>query len=124
MRAHAVFTITFAETANLIIKGGINVYGTRPKVERIKQEPIQCLKCKGWEHKAQDCTAASDTCGTCGDDHRTNICDNKSKIHCASCNNNDHASWDRACPEFLRRCAIYDDRYPENNLVYFPTEQD
>ena len=123
-RAHAVFTVNNAEVANWIIKDGIDIFGTRPKAEKTKQEPTQCLKCRGWEHKAQDCTADKDVCGTCGDNHRTSTCNNKSSVYCASCKTNDHASWDRACPEFIRRCAIYNERHPENNMVYFPTEQD
>jgi len=35
-----------------------------------------------------------------------------------------HTSWDRTCLEFLRRCSNYDDRSPENNLPYFPSDQD
>lgn len=123
-RAHAVITVTSADVANLIIKEGITIHGARPKAEKTKQEPIQCLKCRGWEHKAQDCLETSDTCGTCGGNHRTNACDSKDNIYCVSCKNNDHASWDRSCPEFRRRCIIYDERHPENKMVYFPTEQD
>ena len=35
-----------------------------------------------------------------------------------------HASWDRVCPEFKKQCTRYDERFPENNLLYFPTTQD
>jgi hypothetical protein len=34
-----------------------------------------------------------------------------------------HASWDRKCPEFIRRSKAYDDNHPENNMVYFPTDE-
>ena len=90
----------------------------------MKQEPIQCLKCRGWEHKALDCTAQVDTCGTCGDAHHTGDCTNKGKLHCASCKTNEHASWDRACPEFIRWCEEYSKKHLENNFIYFPTTQD
>ena len=33
-RAHAVFTVTSPDVANLIIRDGINVYGTRPRAEK------------------------------------------------------------------------------------------
>jgi hypothetical protein len=33
-------------------------------------------------------------------------------------------SWDRECPEFWRRCAQFDENYPENNLLYFPMDED
>lgn len=123
-RAHAVMTLTTTDVANRIIKDGLDICGVRTRAERTKQEPLQCLKCRGWEHKAQDCKAQAETCGTCGENHRTNACKNKDNLYCASCKTNAHASWDRTCPEFRRRCASYDDRYPENSMVYFPTEQD
>ncbi|KAF8274199.1 hypothetical protein EI94DRAFT_1530040, partial [Lactarius quietus] len=72
-------------------------------------------------HFAKGCPASQDTCGTCGGGHRTSNCDNKEKVYCVSCKSNNHASWDRECPEFLRHCAQFDENYPENNLPYFPT---
>lgn len=45
--AYAIFTVMSADVANLIIRDGINIYGTRPKAEKTKQELIQCLKCRG-----------------------------------------------------------------------------
>ena len=53
-----------------------------------------------------------------------NACNVKGRLYCVSCDNNSHASWDRNCPEFMRRCAIYDDRNPENGMPYYPTDQD
>ena len=123
-RAHAILMLDLAEVANNIIRDGIDICGAKVRAEKTKQEPLQCLKCRGWEHKAQDCTAQIDTCGTCGGDHHTSSCQIKGKLFCASCKSNGHASWDRHCPEFIRRCAVYDERHPENNTAYFPTEQD
>ena len=122
-RAHAIITLNSAEAANSIIRNGIDLFGVRVKAERTKQEPMQCLKCRGWEHKAQDCKEQADTCGTCGSNHCTSNCKSKDKLYCTSCKTDSHASWDRACPEFQRRCSNYDLRYPENNMPYFPTEQ-
>ncbi|KNZ71588.1 hypothetical protein J132_08099 [Termitomyces sp. J132] len=31
-------------------------------------------------------------------------------------------STDCSCPEFLRRCAKLDSRFPENRMPYFPTD--
>lgn len=82
------------------------------------------MKCRKWGHFAHACTAETDTCGTCGGEHRTSDCNNREKIFCVSCKSNGHASWDRECPEFRHRCAQYDENYPENSLPYFPTEED
>ena len=124
LRAHAVLTLTTADVANRTIKDSLEICGVRIRAERTKLEPMQCLKCRGWEHKAQDCKATSETCGTCGENHRTNACKNRGNLYCASCKSNAHASWDRTCPEFRRRCSSYDEKFPENNMVYFPTEHD
>ena len=122
--AHATLTLSSAVITNRIIRDGIDICGVRTRAERTKQELMQCLKCRKWEHKAQSCEAQSDTCGTCGADHRTNDCNNKSNLFCVSCQSNSHTSWDRICPEFRRRCTLHDERYPENNMVYFPTDED
>ena len=122
--AFAIFTLTSAEDANRIIRDGINICGHRIRPEKLKQEPIQCMKCRGWGHMANNCQAATDTCGTCGKGHRTNICGSKEMLYCVSCKANTHPSWDRNCPEFVRRRAHFDERYPENALQYFPTDQD
>jgi hypothetical protein len=82
------------------------------------------MKCRLWGHLATECKSEKEACGTCGEEHRTNACSNKGKTYCISCKDGSHPSWDRGCPEFARRCTIYDKRNPENALPYFPTEHD
>ncbi|KAI0289631.1 hypothetical protein BC826DRAFT_1030544, partial [Russula brevipes] len=101
----------------------MNIFGNRVRPTKQKQEPTQCLKCRLWGHFASECIASEDICGTCGDLHRTSFCTSKGRRFCVSCKTSDHASWDRNCPEFLRRCAILDERNPENQMPYFPTDQ-
>ena len=121
--AHAIFTISDITLANEYIRDGIKVCGLHIRPSRLKHEPMQCMKCRRWGHFAHACTASADTCGTCGEEHRTSECSNKGKTHCVSCKSDEHASWDRTCPEFLRRCDQYDENYPENSLPYFPSEE-
>lgn len=123
-KANATISVNSPDTANRIIKSGLDICGVRCKAERTKQEPLQCLKCRGWGHKALDCKAEKDTCGTCGKEHRTSDCNDKKARYCVSCKSVTHASWDRTCPEFLHRCELYNDRFPENSMLYFPTDQD
>ena len=85
-----------------------------------QREPIRCLKCQGWNHLAKDCTEEKDTCSNCAGPHRTNSCLTKD-IRCASCKTEDHASWNRSCPTFLRKAAEFNNRNPDNLLQYFPT---
>jgi len=63
-------------------------------------------------------------CGACGEDHITSGCNNPDKHFCIACKADTHASWDRRCPEFIRRCDIYNDRFPENKLPFFSTDED
>ena len=123
MAAHAILTIKDISTANTCIRDGISICGLRVRPSRLKHEPMQCMKCRRWGHFAGSCIAPKDTCGTCGGDHRTNECNSRDRLSCVSCKSNEHASWDRDCPEFRRRCDQFDENYPENNLPYFPTEE-
>jgi hypothetical protein len=122
--AYTIFSVACVNSANTLIRDGLNICGTKVRPTKQKQEPIQCMKCRRWGHFATECLADKDTCGTCGGKHRTNTCKNKDKLSCVSCGDNSHASWDRYCPEFLRRCAIIDERNPQNAMPYFPTDQD
>jgi len=101
-RAYAIITLSSADSANLLIRDGMNICSTRVRPHKQKAEPVQCMKCRKWGHFASDCQADKDTCGTCGDPHRTNACTNKGKVYCISCGDKSHPSWDRACPEFNR----------------------
>lgn len=122
--AHAIFALKDPKITNICIRDGIRVCGLRIFPSRLKHEPMQCMKCRKWGHFANACTASTNTCSTCGGNHRTDECTVKDKTHCVSCKSNKHASWDRICPEFQRRCAQFDENYPENNLPYFPTDED
>lgn len=101
-QAHAILTIHSADDANCAIKDGLEICKVQTRVERSKCEPLQCLKCRKWEHKAQACEALEDTCGTCGENHCTGDCTNKTSLYCVSYKSNMHTSWDRSCLEFLR----------------------
>jgi hypothetical protein len=109
--------------ANGIIKNGMEICGVKIRPEKLKQEPLQCLRCRWWGHFAANCFEPTDTCGTCGENHCTIACKNQDKKHCVSCNLDAYTSWDRKCLEFIRRCKNYDDNHPENNMVYFPTDE-
>ena len=122
--AYAIFTLTSADSANALIRDGLNICGIKVRPTKQKQEPIQCMKCREWGHFASECPSEKDVCGNCGEEHRTSACQNRDKLYCAACDKNTHASWSRNCPEFNRRCLIYDGRNPENAMPYFPTEHD
>jgi hypothetical protein len=122
--AHASITISSAATANKLIRDGMYICNSRVTPTKLKQEPLQCMKCRGWGHVAISCLEPKDTCGNCAGDHQTRACPSPDKRYCVSCKSDTHASWDRKCPEFVRRCLRHNERHPENNMVYFPTDED
>ena len=122
--AYAILTISNAESANLLIRDGLNICSARVRPTKQKHEPVQCMKCRGWGHFASNCLSEKDTCGTCGGEHRTKSCKVTSKVFCITCKDDMHPSWDRNCPEFIRHSAIFDEKNPENGMVYYPTDQD
>ena len=70
---------------------------------------------------AAACPQQLDTCSTCAQQHRTVDCTRLDYPHCISCDCNGHASWDRACPTFMRKCAELNERAEDNNMPCFPT---
>ena len=123
--AFAVLTVTSVNTANKLIRDGIGICSSYSRPTKQKQEPVQCMKCRRWGHFADKCLESVDTCGTCGDKHRTSTCkSSNNKLYCVSCADSSHASWDRSCPEFIRRCENINERNPVNSMPFFPAEQD
>jgi hypothetical protein len=121
--AHATFLFNDIKAANECIKDGMIIFNSKAYPSRLKQEPTQCMKCRGWGHYANDCNAQKNTCGTCGGEHRSHECKEPEKRYCTSCKTSAHASWDRNCPEFIKRCKWYDEKNPDNTLKFFPTEE-
>ena len=65
-----------------------------------------------------------DTCGTCCKEHQTSECNSKDKTYCISCKSEEHASWERSCPEFRRHCTQFDKKFLEDDLPYFPMNEE
>lgn len=122
--AYGTFSLNSITEANTWIRDGMYICSTNTYPKRLKYEPKQCMKCRKWGHFASECHASADTCGTCGGEHATRECKEEGKRFCVSCRSEDHASWDRACPEFLRKSAHFDELHPENAPTYFPTEEE
>jgi hypothetical protein len=122
--AYAIVMVTSVDTANKIIKDGVSICGSHSRLSKQKIEPIQCMKCRHWGHFVDSCPETEDTYGTYGEKHRTSTCKTSDKLFCMSCVDSMHTSWDRACPEFIRRCEIINDSNPVNNMPFFPAEQD
>jgi hypothetical protein len=123
--AHIIATFSDAETANRVIVNGLSICHKRVSAAKCRKEPIRCLKCQGWDHIAAECVVAKEVnvCGTCGDrDHWTSKCTKRGVVFCSSCKTNDHASWDRYCPTFLRKIGELNARDPANDIPFFPAK--
>lgn len=121
-KAFALLQVSTASSANDILRDGLCIDSERFAVRKDRKEPIRCAKCQRFGHIARNCTALLDTCGTCSGEHRTTQCTAYRTTRCANCKGSNHTSWDRKCPEFVRRCDLLNERYPENRMPYFPTE--
>ncbi|KAF9234175.1 hypothetical protein BU15DRAFT_9759, partial [Melanogaster broomeanus] len=119
--AHAIFSISDPMIANVLLRDGIYINKEKLHPWKDKREPFRCVRCQLWGHIARDCKATHDTCGTCGEHHRTAECNQTDTLFCTGCKSKNHASYSRNCKEFIKRSAELDAKYPENNMPYFPT---
>ena len=118
--AQLIITVNNADAANRAITNGIHICNKQCQVEWVKREPTRCLKCHGWNHFAKDCIEEQDKCGNCTKNHRTSECLSPQIRNCVSCKVDDHASWSRDCPTFIKKLTEFNVRNPKNTLQYIP----
>ena len=86
------------------------------------------MKCQklGASHITADCMQQHDTCGSCGENHRTTNCTttDPSNFFSVNCKVNGHAAWDRHCPIFNRLSARFNTNHPKNSYRHFPIASD
>jgi hypothetical protein len=124
--AHVVITFASKEHANQAIKFGLAIAGKKVYGRKLLPEPSRCLKCHAFDggHMAADCPQEQDTCGSCGEAHRTSECpiDNPEDYACANCKTKGHAAWSRQCPIFVQKWDNFKRRNDEAKYIYYPTE--
>ena len=118
--AHLYLTFSNIDLANKAIKNSLSICNKRCHIKKCRKELLRCLKCQGWNHLAKDCIEMDDTCGNCTGKHRTRLCTSTEK-KCASCKTNNHASWCRQCPTFIKKLTELNARNLENSTIYFPS---
>ena len=122
MVGHCILNVSSMDIANQLIMDGLTIRRCCILPEQLKAKPIQCSNCQGYGHIACNCNHQS-ACGTCGQSsHKTADCNTFWTFCCIFCGVNTHTSWDRNCPEFLKRCQLLDECRPDNQYKYFPTE--
>jgi hypothetical protein len=68
-------------------------------LEEFSRPPIQCRKCKGYNHIEKFCKNEL-KCSKCSGNHDVNVCTSE-KPKCANCEG-DHSSFYRGCQEYLK----------------------
>ena len=72
-----------------------------------RSQTKRCNNCQHFGHYAKDCpTPEEPFCGNCGENHRSDQCQNKEAKKCVNCTRknltaNDHSAFDHKCPSFL-----------------------
>ena len=82
---------TTPELPNSVILG-ISTF----KVKQFIPKPIQCFKCQGYGHMANECKNEA-TCRVCGQNHNSRDCTEKTP-KCVNCQG-EHRSDDKSCPK-------------------------
>ncbi|KAG2055869.1 hypothetical protein BDR06DRAFT_881299, partial [Suillus hirtellus] len=70
-KAFALLQVADAHTANTLLCDGLCIKNEHIAIQKDKKETICCAKCQRYGHIVQSCSDATDTCGTCGDQHCT-----------------------------------------------------
>ncbi|KAG1774945.1 hypothetical protein EV702DRAFT_925956, partial [Suillus placidus] len=118
-RAFTLLQVTDVQTANNIIHEGLCMENECVSVRKDKREPLHCAKCQKFNHIPKNCLSLQDICGTCGSQHCTSACNSYHTMCCINCRSQQHTSWSRSCPEFIKHCKELDNKYPENRMPYF-----
>lgn len=128
--AHAVVTLNSPDAANMAISNGLVMEGKKVETAKLQQEVYRCLKCQTLNpnHKAANCPAPTEVCGSCRGPHRTAECDvqKRTEHSCSNCAKNGlrfhgHGTWDRTCPSFLNAQEDFNKRSPLNAYRFYPT---
>jgi hypothetical protein len=110
------------ESANRLLTGRIRIEDHLVNARKDLRIPTRCVNCQTYGHTQDVCTSF-ERCSICASEfHSSSGCTNTPK--CVSCGDGSaHPSSSPACPTFIRKCEALDERYPENAMPYFPTNE-
>lgn len=124
MTGHIMLTFTDKDLANKAILNGLRICSKRITITRNKKEPVRCLQCQQFGHIVAQCAKKTETCAICGmANHRSAECKADGHQYCVLCKADDHSSWSRECPTFIRKCDELDQQLPENTSHFFPSTE-
>jgi hypothetical protein len=129
-RAFLLLYMNDAKAANKIITHGARFAWERNRCtgEKPSREELRCYHCQFLGHITTGCQKKKSndpnpTCAQCSGPHDVSAC-KSNQLKCVNCDSTDHASRDRNCPEFIRRCKLLNAKTPTNLLPYYPTEEE
>jgi hypothetical protein len=113
------------QSANHLLCEKVAIQGHIVTVLKDIHEPIRCNNCQAYGHIRANCKSEEICAHCCSTEHKTANCPPNQTPHCRACGpKSTHPSYSRKCPDFANRCASLDEKYPENNMPYFPTGED
>ena len=110
-------------TANSLITGPAFIHSSHLCIQKDTKSPGVCNKCQKYGHIARDCSETIDTCGFCGQEHCTSICNSTDTYKCTPCGSTDHPTNSSQCPTFIRLAQAIIDKDPESSSAYFLTDE-
>ena len=113
------------QSANHLLSQKVFIHGHAVTVLKDIHEPIRCNNCQEFGHIRADCKKDEVCANCCSTDHTSADCPPDQAPRCRACGpNSSHPSYSRKCPDFSKRCAALDEKYPENLMPYYPTGED
>ncbi|QRV96440.1 hypothetical protein RhiJN_24458 [Ceratobasidium sp. AG-Ba] len=118
-RAVLWISLRLQDVADKLISSRGRLEGERVTFRRIVEEPLRCMRCQRYGHKANDCCAKQDTCSCCAGGHCSLECPTPNRLACANCHLEEHAAWNRKCEAYLAAWEKFSQLRPENNCPFF-----
>jgi hypothetical protein len=110
------------ETANRLLTGHIRVEDHLVSVHKDLRIPLRCVKCQEYGHTQDTCISVVRCSNCASDSHGSSDCSKTPK--CVSCGEgSSHPSTSLTCPAFLRKSEALVERFPENSMPYYPTNE-
>ena len=119
--ANIKFLCTTPQTANKMISGPVYGAGSRLAIHKDIRLPGVCNKCQRYGHVARNCHENTDTCGICGEEHRTSTCNNSQIRKCTPCGSTNHPTNSVDCPIYRQREQAMADKDPEAVSPFYLT---
>ncbi|KAI0784692.1 hypothetical protein C8Q75DRAFT_705133, partial [Abortiporus biennis] len=109
------------KAANTFLNVRLYIDESLVAIAKDRKESLRCMNCQQFGH-IQATYTQTQRCACCAlQGHGISDCPRENPAACVSCNGGNHPSNSRDCPAFVSQCRVFDTKYPENSMHYFPT---